>query len=302
MKVFLTGGTGFVGTNIVGRLKEEGHEVRCLVRSERDLPDTETVTGDILEPESLEGSVTGCEAVIHLVGIIDEHPSRGITFKRIYADGTRNVVEAAREAGVPTFVYMSANSARPDGVSDYQTGKWEAEKIVRNAGFESVTIFSPSIIFGAPVEGRREFANDLLSQLIKPFPILPIFGDGSYKLQPVSVDSVARGFVSAATQPKDGLREYCVSGPEAFSYVEIIDIITRASGRKPKPKIHLPVSLVRFGIDLLGWTGLLPITRDQLDMLVEDNICPHEPFHRDFGLDPVPFSSENLSYLRDPVR
>jgi NADH dehydrogenase len=300
--IFLTGGSGFVGTNILRRLKELGHQTRCLVRSADDDPGDENIQGDILNRESLKGSMDGCDAVIHLVGIIDEHPSRGITFERIYVEGTRNVIDAAREAGIQTFVYMSANGARPDGVSAYQTGKWAAEEMARGAGFGSVTVFRPSIIFGPPVMGKREFASDLLDQLIKPFPVLPIFGDGQFEMQPVSIDSVAKAFVSAAVKPVAGNRDYFVSGPNPLPYVEIVDLITRASGRDPKPKINIPPSFVRLGIDLAGWTGLLPISRDQLDMLLEGNTCPHKPFHEDFGLEPVPFSIETLSYLRDRAR
>ena len=240
----------------------------------------------------------GCDVVIHLVGIIEEIPDRGVTFERIHAEGTRNVVEAATDAGVNTFVHMSANGARADGISAYQTSKWEGEEAVRGAGFESATIFRPSLVFGRPKPGRREFSYDLLTQLIKPFPILPIFGDGTYKLQPVSIDSVAQGFVFAATDPKPGLREYGVAGPDTLTYVEIVDLITEASGRSAKPKISVPPGLVRFGIDLMGWTGLLPITRDQLDMLLEGNTCPHEPFHADFGIEPVPFNTQTLDYVR----
>lgn len=302
MRIFVTGGTGFVGTRIADRLKELGQEVRCLTRSGQSLDGVEVAKGDILDPSTLDGSMEHCDAVIHLVGIIEERPSRGVTFDRIYVDGTRNVVDAARKAGVRTFVYMSANGAREDGVSSYQKGKWKAEEMVRGAGFESATIFRPSLIFGAPIEGRREFASDLVDQLIKPFPVLPIFGDGSFSMQPVAVDSVARAFADAATRPVAGVREYCVAGPEPIPYVELVDIITRASGRSTKPKVHIPVAFVRLGIELMGWTGLLPVSRDQLEMLVEGNTCDSDRFHADFGISPVPFDIETLSYLRETGR
>ena len=303
MKIFVTGGSGFVGTYIVRDLAGRGEGVRSLSRSGTSLVDgVEGVRGDILDPESLSTAMDGCDVVIHLVGIIDEKPSEGITFERVYEEGTRNVVDAAVAARVDTFVYMSANGVRENGVSAYQTGKWAAEEMVRAAGFRSSTVFRPSLVFGAPIEGRREFASDLVDQLIRPFPVLPIFGDGAYQLKPVAVESVAKAFADAATNGPDGTRSYCVAGPRSLSYVDIVDVITRASGRKVKPKVHVPIGLVRFGLDIMGWTGLLPISRDQLDMLVEGNVCDENRFVRDFEIDEVPFSEENLSYLGEKAK
>src|SRR5690554_5544437 len=134
MHVFLTGATGFVGHHILTALLEAGHTVRCLVRegsidrlpvAEGDYvvvdsaketiargegPATadrsarvEVVFGDVFDLASIEGDITGCDAVIHLVGIIEENRPRNITFENVHVRGTRTVVEQARAAGVPRF-------------------------------------------------------------------------------------------------------------------------------------------------------------------------------------------------------
>jgi len=302
MEVLVTGGSGFIGSYVLRKLASSGHAVRVLVRdgsSDRlavSASNVTPVTGDILTPSSLKDAMEGCDAVIHLVGIIEESPSRGITFENIHTNGTRNVVEAARDAGIRTFVQMSANGARQDGVSRYQTSKWEAEKIVESAGFERWAIFRPSIVFGRPDPGRPEFATKLVQQLIKPFPVLPVFGSGEYLLQPVAVESLVDAMV-AALERSFQHPVFTPAGPEALPYVEILDRLTLAIGSKPKPKIHVPVTLVSAGLAALGWTGLLPITSDQLSMLLENNTGDFERFHDVFGLEPIPFSVENLSYL-----
>ena len=89
-----------------------------------------------------------------------------------------------------------------------------------------------------------------------------------------------------------------VAGPEPISYVDILDRLTAALGRSPKPKINIPLGLVSIGLSTLGWTGLLPITADQLAMLVEGNTCDFERFHQAFDIEPVPFSTDQLSYLK----
>lgn len=303
MKILLTGGTGFIGSYILRELAGTEHSVRILTRdgSSRDLAiqadNFEVYKGNIRERESLRGPMEGCDAVIHLVGIIREAPSSGITFESIHAEGSRNVASAAKEAGVRTFVHMSANGARPDGVSPYQTSKWQAEKAVESAGFETYTIFRPSIVFGKPDRGRPEFASDLVRQLVRPFPILPVFGDGKFEMQPVAVESLASAMVQAVNPPEPNTI-YEVAGPKALPYVEILDVLARAMGSDPKPKVHVPPSLVSVGITLMGWTGLLPITQDQLDMLLEGNTCDFERFHDAFRITPVPFEVERLGYLR----
>ncbi len=303
MRILVTGSSGFVGSYIVRAIAEAGHVARCLVRSstKNERPEgenVEIVVGDLFAPETLEEAASGCDAVIHLVGIIQEDASRGITFDRIHVEGTRNVVAAARAAGVSTFVHMSANGAREDGISRYQSSKWLGEQLVRNeASFRSLTIIRPSLIFGESASGQPEFTSGLVRDLIKPFPVLPIFGDGRFMMQPIAVESVASAFVQAVIRAKDGRHLYEAGGPEAHSYESIVDIITIASGRKVRPKVHVPTALVDIGIRLAGWTGLVPVTRDQLAMLVEGNTCDHERIHSDFQIQPVFFAPESMPYL-----
>ena len=304
MHIFLTGATGFVGSYVLRELVAQGHTARCLLRDPKaDLAveedAVERVKGDVTRPKSLVGTMRGCEAVIHLVGIIDEKPSKGVTFEAIHEAGTKRVVEEAVEAEVGRFVQMSANGARPDGVSRYQTTKWQAEEYVRAAGFDHWVILRPSLVFGRPRPGQPEFCTRLVSQLIKPFPILPIFGDGTYQMQPISVEEVAAAFVQALTLEAAHGQTYCVAGHDTYSYVDILDRITRGLGREPKPKIHNPLWLIRPAVQTLGAWGLLPISPDQFEMLLEGNTCESSAFYRAFDVTYKPFTSENLAYVKD---
>ncbi len=303
MHVFVTGASGFIGAYILRALIARGHTARCLLRDPSvALPTTdgvEKVKGDITSPKSLTGLMRGCDAVIHLVGIIDEKPSRGVTFEAIHYAGTKNVVNEARDSGIGRYVQMSANGARPDGVSDYQTTKWKAEQYVERAGFDHWCILRPALVFGKPGPGDEEFASRLAKTLIKPFPVLPVFGDGKYAMQPVSVEEVAAAFVQALALEKANGKIYCVAGKEKVPYTDILDRITRGMGLEPKPKLPQPIWLVRPLVHTVGKIGLLPISPDQFEMLIEGNTCDETAFYRDFDVTFKPFTPENLSYLRE---
>ena len=301
MHVFLTGGTGFVGTYVLRALVDSGHTARCLIRDAAPelvaMEEVETVKGDITDPRSLTGLLRGCDAVINLVGIIEEHPSRGVTFEAIHYEGTKHVVAEALDSDIDVFIHMSANGARPDGVSGYQTSKWKAEEVVKRADFRHWTIFRPSIVFGDPGPEGVEFATRLAETLIGPFPVLPVFGDGQYALQPVPVEAVAAAFAQALTNEASRGQTYCVAGEQQVSYIEALDRITHGMGLEPKPKVKQPVWLVRPIVHTVGKIGLLPISPDQFEMLLEGNTCDPSAFYRDFDVPRRPFTADNLEYL-----
>lgn len=302
MHVFLTGGTGFVGGYVLRELIRQGHTARCLVRrpdarlSEGGAP-VETVVGDVTEAASLEGALEGCDAVIHLVGIVEEQPDRGATFEAVHVEGTIHVARAARAAGIDRFIHMSANGAAPDGASAYQTTKWRAEQYVQDAGFDHWTILRPSIIFGDPGP-QFEFASHLAHTLVRPFPILPVFGDGTYQLQPVAVEAVAAAFVQALDREAVHGHTYCVAGPESLAYTTVLNYITQALDLPLKPKLFLPLWFARPLVQLLNRLDLAPLSIDQFDMLVAGNVCDPTAFYRDFDVETTPFLPEHLRYVR----
>ncbi len=286
MKVFLTGSTGFVGHEVLKQLLEAGHSVRCLVRpgSEKKLPShpqLEIRSGDATDPASLGGALEGCEAAIHLVGIIRELPARGITFAKLHVEATRNLLEAAHAQGVRRFLHMSANGSRENAVSAYHQTKWQAEELVRASTLDW-TIFRPSLIFGA----GGEFVT-MIASLIRKLPVVPVFGDGRYRMTPVAVEDVAKGFVAALQQPESAGQAYHCGGSKSYSYDEMLDAFGQALGKGKVCKIHQPLFLMKPLVSLLESVPAFPITSSQLTMLLEGNECDPKPWSDAFGLDPI---------------
>ena len=289
-RVFVTGGTGFVGRAVIQALRAEGYAVRCLVRrgSERDLRGLgaiERVEGDVMARQSLDDGMTGCDTVVHLVGIIHERPAIGSTFERVHIQGTQNVLDAAAAAGVRRYVHMSALGSRPAARSRYHQTKWAAEEAVRSSPLPW-TIFRPSIIYG-----RGDEFITMLRSMLERLPIVPVVGSGRQRLQPVPVEQVAHGFARALALGATVKHSYDVGGPDAVSMVELLDAIASALARRRRLKVHVPIGVVRPVTQVLYRLPGYPLTPDQLTMLEEDNTCDPSAFLSTFGLTPVPLSA-----------
>ena len=295
MRVFITGGSGFVGREIVSELLRRNHSVTALARSSNafsEEPGVTPVSGDITDVEPWIRALENCDAVIHLVGIIREFPGKGITFDKLHTEATRNILRAARQCGVQRYIQMSANGTRENAVTDYHRTKWAAEELVRSSGLDW-TIFRPSLIFGP----QDEFVN-MLATLVKRLPVVPVMGDGTYRMQPVAVENVAVAFVSALERPETVGKTYHCCGPDRLSYNQLLDEIARtlnkASGAR---KLHQPLCLMKPLVSLFETFPLFPMTRDQLEMLLEENICEDNDWAKDFPLQLTPFSCGIAGYL-----
>jgi len=290
LKVFLTGGTGFVGKEVMRQLVAAGHVARVLVREGSVnklavLENVEVHPGDVTDAASLAGALAGCDAVIHLVGIIREFPGRGITFKKLHVEATGNMLAAAAEQGVTRFLHMSSNGTRAKSTTDYHRTKWQAEELVRGSNLEW-TILRPSLIFGP----GSEFVG-MLADMIGKLPVVPVLGDGKCRMQPVAVEQVAASFVKALGKSETIGATYQLGGGESYSYDEILDLTAGAMGKGKVTKIHQPLFMIKPMVRLLQGFEKFPITEDQLIMLIEGNVCDPGEWAKAFGLKPLSYAA-----------
>jgi len=208
----------------------------------------------------------GCTEAVHLAGIIRETPRRGETFDRTHRAGTESVLAACREHGIDRLVHVSALGVRGDSPSAYLQSKWRAEEAVRRSGLKW-TIVRPSLIFGP---GSGFFGT--LARAVRRLPVFPIFGSGTYLLQPIAVEEVGAALVTALEIGACEGEVVELGGPEAIPYVEVVRRTAAALGLR-RSVVHVPEGASRLAVRLLAWSSRSPITPDQLAMLLAGSHC-----------------------------
>ena len=287
--ILVTGGTGFIGPKVVRALRERDLPVRALVRSggarELEALGCELVQGDMTDTASLRRAVDGCDTVVHLVAIITGSAS---DFERVMTEGTRNLVAAAREAGVRRFVLMSAlgTSEETKDLVPYYRAKWNMEQIVKESGLEHV-IFRPSFVFG-----RDGGVLPLFIRQVRWSPVTPVVGPGRQRIQPIWVDDVAQFFVRGIDAPEAANRTFELGGPDVVDWNGLFERIRRVL-RKRRATLHIPFGLMRPAAAVAERLPRAPITRDQLTMLsAGDNVITNSDAVDTFQLPLVPLDEQ----------
>lgn len=319
--IAVTGATGFVGRHVVKELLSRGHTVRALVRSAakarevlpKDAAGLSLVIGDVLDGKAAAELVKGCDACVHLIGIIREVRSEGQTFERMHVDAPRAMIEACARAGVRRFVHMSALGASPDGKAAYQKTKFQGERYVRHSGLDW-TVFRPSFIHGA--EGEFvQMVSDMASGQKPPFYFIPYFGrsvadervplGGTHleaaKIQPVAVEDVAWCFAEAMERPASIGEIYNLVGPDVMTWPEVLaffrDTLPGASHGMPIAAVPGEVSAIGAKVaGMLGLSGLLPFDEGQAIMAMQDSTSELAKVKQDLGLTPRAFRETVRSY------
>jgi len=287
MTVLVTGATGFVGGHVAHALRARGVPVRALVRepsraSRLGAWGVELVRGDVTDTASLAAACEDVDTVIHLVSIIT---GKRDDFERVMAQGTRDLVAAAKGAGVRRFVLTSALGLdeRSRDAVPYFAAKWEMETAVRESGLEHV-IFRPSFVFGKDGGALLTFR-----RLARLAPVTPIVGDGTQRLQPIWVEDVAE-FFARSLDTGSGVVE--LGGPDAVTWNDFWERLKRVTGRR-RPSVHVPVGLMRVQAMVLERLPSPPLTRDQLTMLeLGDNVVTDPAPAAAFGVVLVPLDEQ----------
>lgn len=241
--LLLTGATGSVGSRLLPLLLERGEDVRCLVREPRRLGerrvDVQIALGDLGEmsdPYLMRQALRGVDSVVHLAATIRDQPPHRI--EELNGLATVRLLRAAERSGVERFVFFSALNASAAQRTRFFRAKWLAEQAVTSSQLLT-TVFAPSIVYDR---------SDPWVTLLRRFsflPAMPVSGDGRARFEPIWALDAARCVVEALD--RGDRPRYELAGPEALSYDEMSDLVSRVAGR-PRPLVHLPLPLVRAGL------------------------------------------------------
>jgi uncharacterized protein YbjT (DUF2867 family) len=289
--ILLTGGTGFVGGHVVRGLRHADRPVRCLVRKPGKAGDLaelgcELVEGDMTEPASLRRAVDGVTTVVHLVAIRQGSDEK---FERVMTQGTRDLIAAAKDAGVERFVLMSVlgTTEETKDLVPYYGAKWNMEQTVEGAGIPYV-IFRPSFIFERDGGILPTFA-----KLAKIAPVTPIIGSGEQRIQPIWAGDVAAYFDQAIDLEAATNGTFELGGPDVVSWNEFWARLKQARGIRRR-SVHVPVGLMKVNALITErLPGDIPLTRDLLKMLeLGDNVVTNDDAARTFQRPLVPLDEQ----------
>lgn len=273
MRVAITGGTGFVGSHLATRLAGEGHEVVRLGRRARD--DEEFVSASLADVDQLTKAFAGCRAVAHYAGINRELGEQ--TYARVHVDGTRNVVAAARRAGVEKIVFMSFLRARPECGSAYHESKWAAEEIVRESGLD-YTIIKAGVVYG-----RGDHMLDHLSHAFHTFPIFALVGLKEQTVRPLAIEDLVHVMRAGLIDRRLKRQTVALLGPEEIYLREAVRRVAEVVGKQPL-MFPLPLWCHRLMAHVFELTMKVPLVSvAQVQILAEGVVEPATP------VTPVPY-------------
>lgn len=281
MKIAITGGTGFVGGHLARTLTSERHQVEIIARGADTRNGTIRKLGNSTfhpigtdDEEKLAAAFAGCDVVAHCAGIDREIGDQ--TYQRVHIEGTRNVVNAARRAGVKKIMLVSFLRARPGCGSGYHESKFAAEEIVRTSGLD-YTVFKPGVIYG-----HGDHMLDHLSHAFHTFPIFALVGLREQLVRPLAVADFVQIMRASLIDGRFGRETVHVTGPEELTLGDAVRRVARVVGKRPF-MFRMPVWFHR----TFGWfcerTMVIPLVSSAQVRILSEGVveplpaCPAVP-------------------------
>jgi NADH dehydrogenase len=299
--ICILGGTGFVGSQIACSLAASGHSVRVLTRHrERNkhllvVPGISLVETNIFDQNQLKAHLANTEAVINLVGILNERQHNGKGFYKAHVELPRHLVDACLFNGVRRILHMSAlNADAAMGRSHYLRTKGEGENVLHAVSTDKlqVTSFRPSVIFGPNDSFFNRFAG-----LLKSLPVAFPLACPHARFAPVYVNDVANRFIQALDDQTTINQRYDLCGPREYSLIELVKYTAKQLELK-RTIVGLPDFLSHLQAAIFEWVPGKPFSLDNYNSLQIDSTCKQNNCETTSLETIVPFYIGNKSRYR----
>lgn len=274
-KICILGGGGFVGAHIISLLNQANKSVIVLTQRNahcnhlKVLPNVSIIETDIHDQKQLDKHTEGCDAIINLVGILNERQHNGDGFRHVHIELPRKILNACHHNKINRLLHMSAlNADASTSPSRYLRSKGEGENHVHAfAGKLNVTSFRPSVIFGAGDKFFNRFAG-----ILKMTPWMFPLACPNTRFAPVYVNDVAKCFAEALDDPSTFGKKYDLCGPKEYTLKELVEYSCSVIGIKRKI-IGLPDIISQFQALFFEWVPGKPFSVDNFQSLQVDSIC-----------------------------
>jgi uncharacterized protein YbjT (DUF2867 family) len=275
------GGSGFLGRHIVRALARKGWRVRVAVRR----PDLaaflqpiggvgqiNAVQANLRFPASIVAALEGAEMAVNATGVKAESGAQ--TYQAVHVDGARAIASAVKAAGIGSYVHVSGIGADAKSPFPYIASKGLGEIATLDA-FPDATILRPSVVFGPEDDFFNRFG-----ALARFMPVIPLFGGGATRLQPVYVGDVARATAAALSGGTKPGEIYELGGPRVMTLRQAAELVLQTVERRSL-LVGVPLGPSRLIASLTSLASratfgrfpkLLTTSRDQIDLLAQDNV------------------------------
>jgi NADH dehydrogenase len=290
--IALLGGTGFLGKNLVTRLIEMGYQVRILTRKfeqHRDLlvlPKLTLLEADVYNQEQLNKQLAGCDAVINLIGILNETGRDGTGFHKAHVELAEKIIAACKTNNIKRLLHVSSlNANAKEENSHYLRTKGEAEDLLHAAEGLNVTSFKPSVIFGEDAGILKKFA--ALLRLPSPVFTLP---SAQAKLAPVWVKDVVDAIVKTIDKSEFYGHSYNLCGPKVYTLQELVAYIAKQMGLK-RYIIPLKTKGSMFVAKIMEKIPGKPYSLDNFHSSQIESTCSDNNDFKQLGITPHPLET-----------
>lgn len=295
--ILVTGGAGFVGQRLIRRLVDEGREIRTLIRPSTRTPrlpqgvPVEAAISSLADTRGLRAALVGVDTVFHLAGVTWSDPAANASIRATEAEGTRNLLEAAKDAGVRRIVYLSHLDADRASAFPLLKARGIAEEFIRQHPI-TYTILRSAIAYG-PGDHFTTAMAKLMAFIPRAFPIP---SDGDTLLQPMWVEDLVTCLAWCLDDEETFGQTIEVGGPEHLTFRHIAEQVKQKAGLE-RQLIPMRPSYLRILRSLARvFMPRLPISTLWLDYLAADRICGLDTMARVFHLMPARFS-QKIEYL-----